>query len=49
MPHTHGVTVDTEAFELYKNLWNSCGIKNYSYTYRHGNYNHRSNRFNHTP
>ena len=33
MPHTPGVTVDTEAFELYKNLWNSCGIKNYSYTY----------------
>lgn len=33
MPHIPGVTVDTEAFELHKNLWNSCRIKNYSYTY----------------
>ena len=33
MPHTPGVTVDTEAFEFHKNLWDNCGIKNYSYTY----------------
>ena len=33
MPYTPGVTVDEEAFNEHKTLWENCGIKNYSYTY----------------
>ena len=33
MLHTPGVTVDEEAFNEHKSLWENCGIKNYSYTY----------------
>ncbi|MBE6349506.1 MAG: hypothetical protein E7062_01970 [Spirochaetaceae bacterium] len=44
MPYTPGVTVDEEAFNEHKSLWENSGIKNYSYTYTvklHGYpYNH---------
>ena len=33
MPHTPGDTVDEEAFNEHKTLWENCEIKNYSYTY----------------
>ena len=33
MQYTPGVTVDEEAFNEHKTLWENSGIKNYSYTY----------------
>ena len=43
MQYTPGVTVDEEAFNEHKTLWENCEIKNYSYTYSYDNSSYPNN------
>ena len=43
MPYTPGVTVDEEAFNEHKTLWENSGIKNYFYTYSYDNSSYPNN------